>query len=167
MGEDDHAKHQVKSVPCAVITVSDTRTPENDESGKTIASRLRDAGHQVLDYRIVPDEEEAIRHAVFAGIEHAQIKVIIINGGTGISPRDITVETVLPMLEKKLDGFGEYFRYLSFEEIGGRAIMSRATGGVVGGKIVLCLPGSTKAVALAMDKIILPQIGHMVWEVSR
>lgn len=167
MGEDDHMQHAIRHVPCAVITVSDSRTPEDDESGKAIMSRLRQAGHRVLDYHIVPDEEEAIRHAVFAGIEHNEIKVIITNGGTGISSRDVTVETVLPMLEKKIDGFGEYFRYLSFQEIGSRGIMSRAVGGTVGQKIVLCLPGSTKAVVLAMDKVILPQIGHMVWEASR
>ncbi len=167
MGFEEHKKHEVHNVACAVITISDTRTPANDESGKVIMDYLRAAGHRVLEYGIVPDEEEKIRHALFSGIEHGEIKVIITNGGTGISRRDITVETVLPMLEKKLDGFGEYFRLLSYEQIGSGGIMSRALGGVVGGTIILCLPGSLNAVTLAMEKIIIPQLGHLVWEVSR
>ena len=167
MNTEDHEKKLVNNIPFAVVTVSDTRMPDNDGSGKVIIDSLRKAGHRVLDYRIVPDDDGEIRHAVFAGVEHNEIKAIIVNGGTGISSRDVTIETVLPMLEKRLDGFGEYFRYLSYREIGGRGIMSRATGGVVMKKVILCIPGSTKAVILAMDKIIIPQIGHMVWEASR
>lgn len=166
MGYEDHKKKEVKSVGCAVLTISDTRTPENDESGKAIMSGLRAAGHRVLEYAIVPDDEEAIRHALFSSIEHNEIRSIITDGGTGVSKRDVTVETVLPMLEKKLDGFGEYFRLLSYDQIGSAGIMSRAMGGVVGNTLVLCLPGSLNAVSLAMEKIILPQLGHMVWEVT-
>ncbi|MDD1767824.1 MAG: MogA/MoaB family molybdenum cofactor biosynthesis protein [Methanomassiliicoccales archaeon] len=167
MGYEDHMKHALQSVPCAVITVSDSRTVYTDESGKLIMEKLRLGGHSVVDYKIVKDNLAEIKGAITASLENSEVKVIICNGGTGIAKRDVTVEAVCPFLEKRIEGFGEFFRYLSYEEIGIAAMMSRAIGGVAFGKIILCLPGSSGAVSLAMDKIILPQIGHMVWEVER
>lgn len=167
MGYEDHMKHAAQNIPCAVITVSDTRTKDTDESGKIIMEKLRLAGHLVGDYRLVRDNVGEIKSAITADLENADVKVIICNGGTGIAKRDVTVEAVCPFLEKRIEGFGEFFRYLSYEEIGIAAMMSRAIGGVAFGKIILCIPGSSGAVRLAMDKIILPQIGHMVWEVER
>lgn len=167
MGYEGHMKHAVQNIPCAVITVSDTRTKDTDESGKIIMEKLRLAGHLVGDYRLVRDNVGEIKSAITADLENADVKVIICNGGTGIAKRDVTVEAVCPFLEKRIEGFGEFFRYLSYEEIGIAAMMSRAIGGVAFGKIILCIPGSSGAVRLAMDKIILPQIGHMVWEVER
>jgi len=160
-------KHALQSVPCAVITVSDSRTVDTDGSGRLIMEKLRLGGHSVVDYKIVKDNMAEIKGAITASLENSEVKVIICNGGTGIAKRDVTVEAVCPFLEKRIEGFGEFFRYLSYEEIGIAAMMSRAIGGVAFGKIILCLPGSSGAVSLAMDKIILPQIGHMVWEVER
>lgn len=160
-------KHAVQNVPCAVITVSDSRTKDTDESGRIIIEKLNSDGHPVVDYRIVHDHISEIKSAITADLENTEVKVIICNGGTGIAKRDVTVEAVSVFLEKKIEGFGDLFRYLSYEEIGIAAVMSRAVGGVAFGKIILCLPGSSGAVRLAMDKIILPQIGHMVWEVER
>ena len=160
-------KHAVANVPCAVITISDTRAQENDESGRTIIEKLKKGGHRVVDYRIVKDSISEIKSVITATLENGDVKVIICNGGTGISKRDVTIEAVSPFLEKRIEGFGEFFRHLSHEKIGTAAMMSRAIGGVAFGKIILCLPGSIGAVSLAMDHIILPQIGHMVWEVER
>jgi molybdenum cofactor biosynthesis protein B len=160
-------RHAVQNVPCAVITVSDSRTMETDESGSVIIEKLNSNGHQVVDYRIVHDNISEIKGAITANLENVEVKVIICNGGTGIAKRDVTIEAVSAFMEKKIEGFGEFFRHLSYEEIGIAALMSRAVGGVAFGKIILCLPGSSGAVRLAMDKVILPQIGHMVWEVER
>jgi molybdenum cofactor biosynthesis protein B len=167
LGYEDHMRHAVQNIQCAIITVSDSRTKDSDESGKIIVEKLRSAGHVVADYRLVKDNISDIKSAITADLENSEVKVIICNGGTGIAKRDVTVEAVCPFLEKRLESFGEFFRYLSYEEIGIAAMMSRAIGGVAFGKIILCLPGSSGAVSLAMDKIILPQIGHMVWEVER
>lgn len=160
-------KHAVQNVPCAVITVSDSRSKDTDESGSIIIEKLNSDGHLVVDYRIVRDNISEIKGAIIANLENVEVKVIICNGGTGIAKRDVTVEAVSAFMEKSIEGFGEFFRHLSYEEIGIAALMSRAVGGVAFGKIILCLPGSSGAVRLAMDKIVLPQIGHMVWEVER
>jgi len=160
-------KHAVQNVPCAVITVSDSRSKDTDESGSIIIEKLNSDGHLVVDYRIVRDNISEIKGAIIANLENVDVKVIICNGGTGIARRDVTVEAVSAFMEKSIEGFGEFFRHLSYEEIGIAALMSRAVGGVAFGKIILCLPGSSGAVRLAMDKIVLPQIGHMVWEVER
>ena len=160
-------RHAVQNVPCAVITVSDSRSKDTDESGSIIIEKLNSDGHLVVDYRIVRDNISEIKGAIIANLENVDVKVIICNGGTGIAKRDVTVEAVSAFMEKSIEGFGEFFRHLSYEEIGIAALMSRAVGGVAFGKIILCLPGSSGAVRLAMDKIVLPQIGHMVWEVER
>lgn len=167
MSHQEHKHKAPQNIKCAVLTISDTRTEQDDESGKLIRQKLNQEDHQVLSYSILKDDADSIRSAVSELLEQTEIQVIITTGGTGVSQRDVTVETVSPILDKKLDGFGELFRQLSFQEIGTASIMSRAIAGVVGGKVILCLPGSVGAVTTAMDKIILPEIGHMVWEATR
>ena len=148
-----------------IITVSDTRNEDTDESGALILKMLRESGHEVIGKKILRDERELITEAVRNAPEGTQ--AVIINGGTGISKRDGSFEAVSSILEKTLPGFGEIFRYLSYKEIGPAAIMSRAVAGLCNGKIVISIPGSRNAVALAMKEIILPQIAHMVWEAAR
>ncbi len=167
MSYHEHKQKAPQSVNCAVLTISDTRTEPDDESGTIIKQRLTQNGHQVLSYAILKDEADAVENKLKELLSHQQIQVIITNGGTGVSHRDITVETIFPMLEKNLAGFGELFRFLTYQELGTGSIMSRAIGGVAGGKIILCLPGSPQAAKLAMDKIILPEIGHLVREATR
>jgi len=167
LGYEEHMKQARINLNCAVVTVSDTRSKENDGSGRIIIEGLEINGHRVRDYIIVPDSLVGIRAAVSGLLEREGVDVIIINGGTGITRRDVSVEALEPLMDKKLDGFGELFRFLSYQEIGPAAIMSRAIGGLAGGKVLLCLPGSSGAVRLAMEKIIIPQIGHMVLEAGK
>jgi len=154
-------------VNCAVLTISDTRTERDNESGKLIREKLSQNGHQVMFYSILKNEADSIKKKIDELLSEEELQVIITNGGTGVSHRDVTVDTISPILEKKLDGFGELFRFLSYQEIGTASVMSRAIAGVAGGKVILCLPGSLEAANLAMDKIILPEIGHMVREATR
>ncbi|MGH7950065.1 MAG: MogA/MoaB family molybdenum cofactor biosynthesis protein [Candidatus Binataceae bacterium] len=142
-----------------MITASDSRTPDTDESGKLIRQLFDAAGHSVVSYEIVPDNPERIKQAIVRQLPAAD--AIIITGGTGIARRDSTVEVVRPMLEKEIEGFGELFRMLSFQEIGPAAMLSRAIAGVTRGKILVALPGSTAACKLAIEKLLLPEIGHM------
>jgi molybdenum cofactor biosynthesis protein B len=167
MGYHDHKQQAPASVNCAVITISDSRTEENDESGKLIRQRLTDAGHAVADHRIIRNDPDAIRDTVAGLVARDDIQVILTSGGTGVSHRDVTVNTISRMLDKRLDGFGELFRYLTYQEIGTGSIMSRALGGVMRGKVILCFPGSLGAATLAMDRIILPELGHLVREATR
>jgi molybdenum cofactor biosynthesis protein B len=167
MGYHQHKEEAPRSVSCAVLTISDSRTEQDDESGRLIKKRLSESGHRVMDYAVLKNDAGAIKKKLSGLLGQEGLQVIITSGGTGASHRDITVETVYPLLEKKLDGFGELFRSLSYQEIGTGSIMSRAVAGVAGGKVILCLPGSLGAVTLAMDKIILPEIGHLVREASR
>ena len=152
---------------CAVLTISDSRTERDDESGKLIRQKLSQSGHRVMFYAILKNEADSIKKKIHELLRQQELQVIITSGGTGVSHRDITVETIAPILEKKLDGFGQLFRFLSYQEIGTAAIMSRAFAGVAQRKVILCLPGSPGAANLAMDKIILPEIGHMVREATR
>lgn len=167
MGVEEHKKHAHGKVNCAVITVSSSRTKENDESGKMIKHLLKAEGHEGIHYSLVKDDISEIRKALENIMEDQNIQAIILNGGTGISKKDVTIEAVKPFLEKKLVGFGELFRYLSYREIGSATILSRAIAGVAKGKIIICLPGSTNACKLAMENLILPELGHMVYEVRR
>ncbi|MBI4181192.1 MAG: molybdenum cofactor biosynthesis protein MoaB [Chloroflexi bacterium] len=167
MSYQEHREKSPRSVNCAVVIISDSRTEQTDESGRLIKQRLSQNGHQVMAYSLLKNDAESIRQKIAELVGQQELQVIIISGGTGLSHRDVTVETISPMLEKKLDGFGELFRFLSYQEIGSASMLSRAIAGVVGGKITLCLPGSLGAVTLAMDKVILPEIGHMVREASR
>lgn len=149
------------------MTVSDTRTEETDRGGGAIVELLARAGHAVAGKTIVPDDPERVRTAVRAGLAAADVDVVITTGGTGISRRDGTYEVIAALLEKRIDGFGELFRALSYQEIGPAAMLSRACAGLAGGTIVISLPGSENAVRLAMNKLILPELGHLVHEARR
>ncbi len=159
-GAPSHHEDDVRHVGCAVITVSDTRTPDSDGSGRRIQELLREHAHRIEHYQVVKDEPELIVAAI-ASLP-AAAEVVIINGGTGLARRDTTYEAVDRLLDKKIAGFGELFRRLSYEQIGAAAMLSRATAGVAGKRIVFSVPGSTAAVELAMTKLILPVIGHAV-----
>ena len=150
-----------------IITISDTRTPETDTSGKYIRDVLEQNGHNVVRSEIVKDEPEAIQHLLREGIAAEAIQVIVCNGGTGISFRDRSYEAVVQILEKRLDGFGELFRMLSYQEIGSAAMLSRAVAGIAGETVIFSMPGSKHAVAFAMEKLILPELGHLVWELRK
>ena len=161
------AASKVRSLGFAVITLSDTRTDATDVSGAFIKSTLQDAGHTVPFYRVLPDDRERIKTVMQDCLSDPHIAVVITNGGTGISARDTTFDVVTSLLEKQLEGFGELFRVLSYQEIGSAAMMSRATAGVAKGKVIFAVPGSTNAVRLAMEKLILPQAGHVYWELHK
>ena len=154
------------SVPLAIVTVSDTRTPETDVSGQLIRTLAEAAGHQVVDYCIVKDEPAQVQEALETFAAGAA-RIIIFNGGTGISQRDRTYDVISKSLEKTLTGFGELFRMLSYEQVGSAAMMSRATAGVYRLKVIISTPGSPNAVRLAMEKLILPEIQHLAWEITR
>jgi molybdenum cofactor biosynthesis protein B len=143
------------------MTVSDTRTPENDTSGQFIQQALTQAGHSISAYSIVKDEPADIRRLLQHYIQAADTDAVLLSGGTGLSPRDGTYEVVQSCLEKELTGFGELFRFLSYAEIGSAAMMSRATAGVAAGTVIVSMPGSSAAVRLAMEKLILPELAHM------
>lgn len=163
----EHRAQSPTSVSCAVITVSDTRTEATDTSGQLIRDGLEGAGHSVLSSCIVPDEPSAIRRAIEEAAATDGVKAILLTGGTGITPRDRTHEVVSEMLDKRMDGFGELFRVFSYEEIGAAAMLSRAVGGVAKGALVFAMPGSRAAVRLAMEKLILPELGHLVFEMEK
>ncbi len=150
-----------------VVTISDTRTEATDVSGRYIRDALAQNGHQVHAYHVVPDEPDAIQQRLREGIDAQDVQVILCNGGTGISFRDRSYEAVAQMLEKRLDGFGEIFRMLSYQEIGSAAIMSRAVAGITGETVIFSMPGSKNAVTLALEKLILPELGHLVWELHK
>ena len=150
-----------------VITCSDTRTPDTDTSGQAIHKLLRQYGHEVVSYYLVKDEPAQIKGRIAEGLANEAVQAIIINGGTGISKRDSTFEAVDAMLEKRLVGFGEIFRYLTYQEIGSPAIMSRATAGILNGRILFSTPGSENAVRLAMEKLILPELSHMIQQLGK
>lgn len=149
-------------VNCAVITVSDTRTPETDKSGQLIQQLLTEARHSIQFYQILKDEPAEITATLKGLCQKSELDALIFNGGTGIAPRDTTYDAIEQLLEKILPGFGEIFRSLSYAEIGSRAIASRAVAGVCQGKLVFSVPGSSKAVKLAMEKLILPELSHLV-----
>jgi molybdenum cofactor biosynthesis protein B len=160
------ARAEVGAARCAVITVSDTRTLETDTSGVEITRQLQDAGHRVVERTVVPDEPArltlVLRHWLAA-----EVDAVILNGGTGISVRDGTVEVVEQFLDRRLPGFGELFRVLSFQDVGAAAMLSRATGGIACGKVVFALPGSKAAVGLAMEKLIVPELPHLISELRK
>jgi molybdopterin adenylyltransferase len=160
-----HLPHPDTSKPslnCAVITISDTRTPDTDSSGKLIQTYLSRDNHKITAYMILPDEPAQIQSQIQQLSQQQNIDVIILNGGTGIAPRDTTYDVIEQLLEKNLPGFGELFRFLSYQEIASRAIASRATAGIYRQKLLFSLPGSSNAVALAMEQLILPEIVHLV-----
>lgn len=153
-------------VSCAVITVSDSRSVETDRSGQLLKQLLLTSGHAVQVYAIVKDEPNLIRQQL-QQLAQSQLQALIFNGGTGIAPRDTTYDAIEGLLDKQLPGFGELFRFLSYQEIGSRAIASRAIAGVYQGKLVFSLPGSTNAVRLATEKLILPELVHLVQQLRQ
>jgi molybdenum cofactor biosynthesis protein B len=155
-----HEKDKLK-VGCAVVTVSDTRTEATDTSGARIQELVRAAGHEIAAYRIVPDDPGLIRDALAPILTNPGVGVVFLTGGTGIASRDTTFEAVRALFEKEIEGFGELFRMLSFEAIGPAAMLSRACAGIVAGKAVFSIPGSTAAVELALTRLALPQLGHI------
>jgi len=167
MGVKNHRKHGAKVVVAAILTVSDTRNRRTDETGKVIRQLLEKAGHKVVRQGIVKDERKEILYWLRDALANPSIHAILINGGTGIARRDVTIEVVRPMFEKELPGFGELFRMLSYKDIKGAAMMSRATAGTCKGKIIFCLPGSPDAARLALEGLILSDLGHLVWETKR
>ncbi len=162
-----HKSTSPTSIRCYVLTISDTRTTANDTSGAAIAALLEAGGHEVSGRAIVKDDPEMIRSTLSAQLDTSTAQVIITTGGTGITSRDSTYEVVSNLLEKRLEGFGELFRMLSYQEIGPSAMLSRACAGTAQGKIIISLPGSENAVRLGMTKLVLPELGHLVRELSR
>lgn len=156
-----HADTSQKSVTCAVLTVSDTRTPKTDTSGQLIQQHLTAEGHQVNHYQLVKDEPADIAALVTTLAQRSDIQTILLNGGTGIAPRDTTYDAIATLLTKELPGFGEIFRQLSYAEIGSRAIASRAVAGIHNRTLIFSIPGSSKAVKLALEALILPELQHL------
>ena len=163
MAVTEHKGKAHRAVRCAIITVSDTRTEETDTSGRRIKELLAAHDHPVVAYQILKDEPEQITAAVQVLLERSDVDAIITSGGTGIAPRDTTFEAIQGLLEKEITGFGEMFRMLSYEDIGTAAMLTRATAGVANGKVIVSLPGSTGAVELGMSKLVLPELGHMMF----
>jgi molybdopterin adenylyltransferase len=152
---------------CAVVTLSDTRTADTDKSGRRIQELLREAGHAVAEYRLIPDEPQKLQALLTELLGRYDVDVVLTNGGTGISRRDQTVGVVERLLDQPLPGFGELFRMLSWQQIGSGAMLSRAVGGIAGGKLVFAMPGSTAAVELAMTKLVLPEMKHLLRELRK
>ena len=164
---EKHRDASPERVRVAVLTISDTRTPETDTGGNAIVELMREAGHEVSRREIVEDDAPRIEMILQEFLADASVDAVITTGGTGISARDTTYEVVSRLIDKKLDGFGELFRMLSYKEIGAAAILSRAVAGASGAKFVACLPGSTNAVRLAMEKLLVPEIPHVVFELRK
>lgn len=165
--EHRQASEAFQSLPVAVLTVSDTRTRENDESGKLIATLLQAKGHAVSEYAVVKDEPAEIVAWIDRLVSEKKVRALLITGGTGMSRRDGTFETLEKKFDKTLPGFGELFRNLSFAEIGAAAMLSRATAGLIQGLAVFSMPGSVNAVRLAMEKLILPELPHLIREIQK
>jgi molybdopterin adenylyltransferase len=159
-----HRRDAKRAVPSWIITVSDTRTPENDTGGRLLAELLERAGHPVVGREITRDEPTAIRAALEAALARDGVAAVLLTGGTGVAPRDVTPEAIEPRLERVIPGFGELFRALSYQQIGSAALLSRALGGIAAGRVVLALPGSRAAISLAMEKLVLPELGHLAAE---
>lgn len=163
----EHKAHAPRSVRCVVCTISDSKTPETDTSGRLLQELLRGAGHEVVGYQVVRDEPSQVHGVIHAACTNPGVQAVIFTGGTGITSRDQTFEAIEALLEKRLPGFGELFRMLSYQEIGPAAMLSRAQAGVRAGRLVFSLPGSPAACRLGLERLILPELGHMVREVNR
>jgi molybdenum cofactor biosynthesis protein B len=168
MGYREHrSQTRATAVGCAVLTVSSSRTEYNDDSGRIIREKLLQSRHRVLFYEVVEDDSRVISTTLRGWLKNPEVQVIVTSGGTGISRKDVTIEAIVPLLEKEFTGFGELFRWLSYQEIGSASMISRAAAGVVRGRVLFCLPGSPSACDLAMDKLIIPELAHLVWEANR
>jgi molybdopterin adenylyltransferase len=166
MGHEEHRREAPRSIRIFVVTASDTRGEAEDESGAFLRAAAAEAGHVVAGYRLVKDEPAEIRAALDEAAR-AGAEAVVVNGGTGIAARDRTYEAVAGLLEKRLDGFGELFRMLSFPEIGSAAMLSRAVAGVWDGRVVFSVPGSRAAVRLAWERLIAPEVGHVLRELRK
>lgn len=164
---NQHRAEAPVSVGVAVLTISDTRTPEDDSSGQLIREHLGFRGHRILAYRIVPDEPAAILNTLQSWLSDPEIQAIIVSGGTGIAGRDVTYGTISNLIQKPMPGFGELFRMLSWEEVGAASMLSRAIAGVCEHTVVFSIPGSVNAARLAMEKLIGPELGHVVHEINK
>ncbi|CAN5564004.1 molybdenum cofactor biosynthesis protein MoaB [soil metagenome] len=162
-----HREAAPEYIRVAALTISDTRTPEDDTGGDTIQELLEEAGHEIVERTIVRDDVAQIQTTLVDLLGRDDVDAVVTTGGTGISARDTTYEVVEQMIDKKLDGFGEIFRVLSYEEIGAAAMLSRATAGAVGDKFLACLPGSRNAVRLAVEKLLVPEMAHVVFEIRK
>lgn len=162
MGVHEHRARDPVQLTVSLLTVSDTRRPDTDSSGRRMRELFEAAGHVVAAQTILPDESAVVREWVERQLDHGDVDVVITSGGTGIAPRDTTYEALIGLIDKRIDGFGELFRMLSFREIASAAMLSRATAGVARGRILACLPGSTAAVELALRELLLPELPHMV-----
>ena len=165
--EDEHRQAARQVLHFSVITVSDSRTVEDDVSGKRICELAVAAGHEVLEHEIVTDDRLEIRTLLHAVLADKKVEVVVLNGGTGFSQRDVTTEVVEPLLDTTLHGFGELFRMLSWKQVGAAAMLSRAVAGIIGKRAIFVLPGSPKAVELAMEQLILPEAAHLLSQVER
>ena len=167
MGHLEHKAQSPAVANCFIVTISDTRTEATDTSGRAIFDLLWAGGHQVAGRRIVRDEPDQVRAIISEQLGNPDVQVVITTGGTGITSRDTTFEAIDALLEKRLDGFGELFRFLSYQDIGSAAMLSRACAGLAKGKVIISLPGSENAVRLGMTRLVLPELGHLVREASR
>jgi molybdopterin adenylyltransferase len=167
MSAEQHRRTAPAALGFAVITVSDSRSPEDDTSGDAIRDLISASSHRIVDSTLIRDELPTIREAVRRMLALPDVDVVVTTGGTGFSPRDVTLEAMEPLLERPLEGFGELFRMLSYQQVGAAAMLSRAAAGLVGTKAVFLLPGSPKAVALAMEKLILPEAAHLLGQARR
>jgi len=168
MAYEQHLKSAKDIVArCAVVTLSDTRTVESDTSGQLIQKLLREAGHEVAEYRVIRDDPTDLEKLLQTLLADERVDVVLTNGGTGIANRDQTIGVVEKLIEQPLPGFGELFRMLSWQQVGAGAMLSRATGGIASGKPIFAMPGSSKAVELGMTQLILPQVRHILYELRK
>jgi molybdenum cofactor biosynthesis protein B len=167
MSVEEHKAKLPTGIPCFVLTVSDTRTLDTDSSGQAIAGHLERAGHRLVGRAVVRDEPAEVTKIVRGHIEAGEVRAIVTTGGTGLSRRDTTYEALSALFEKRIDGFGELFRMLSFEAIGPAAMLSRATAGLAGRVVIFMLPGSEQAVGLAMERLVVPELAHIVKELDK
>jgi molybdenum cofactor biosynthesis protein B len=168
MGSEEHRELAGKgSVTVAIVTVSDSRTPETDKNKHYLEARMAELGHTVAAYRLIKDEPDQVAAVMDELAQMDGVQIVIFNGGTGISQRDTTYDVVSRKLEKAMPGFGELFRMLSWDEVGAAAMLSRATAGVYKNTLIVSLPGSSNAVKLAVEKLIIPEINHLAWEIAR
>jgi len=164
---EQHRESSPRVLGFGLITVSDTRSPEDDVGGRTLSGLAHVGGHRVEGPEVVPDDVAAIRRAVRRMLALPAVDVVVLTGGTGFSPRDVTIDAVVPLFDQPVDGFGELFRALSYQQVGAAAMLSRAAAGLAGTKAIFLLPGSPKAVSLAMEKLILPEAGHLLSQARR
>jgi molybdenum cofactor biosynthesis protein B len=163
----EHRRDQKINTCFAFLTVTDSRTKESDESGKVGQELIKAQGHEIIEYDLVTNDPEKLTERIDSYLGNPKIRVIVVSGGTGVGRHDVTVQTLVPKFEKTLVGFGELFRRISYDDIGIAGVYSQAVAGLIGATVIYCLPGSKNAMVTALSKIILPGIGHLIWEIDR